>query len=162
VQTDRSGGTLRRSPRAGTAASRYDGSAGWPHLTDRFRWACGPRDGLRSGRSTLSSAIIPVVTGAEFAFYYSLMVTTGADLPDLTDVFQRPAWHAQAACRGVDVSVFVPAFGESTAPAKALCATCPVAEPCRAYALDRTDVQGVWDGTRQGQRSVLRGCAPGR
>ena len=30
------------------------------------------------------------------------------------------------------------------APAKGLCSSCPVAEPCRAYALGRVDVQAVW------------------
>jgi hypothetical protein len=39
---------------------------------------------------------MPAVTGAEFAFHYSLMVATGADLPDFTDVFARPDWHALA------------------------------------------------------------------
>ena len=96
------------------------------------------------------------VTGAEFAFYYSLMVTTADDLPDLTEVFERPAWQAEAACRGVDVNIFFPGVGESTWAAKALCGTCPVAEPCRAYVLGRTDVQGVWGGISTGQRSVLR------
>ena len=71
------------------------------------------------------------MTGAEFAFYYSLMVTTGDDLPDFAEVFERPDWHAQAACRGVDVNIFFPGVGESTWTAKALCGTCRVAEPCR-------------------------------
>jgi WhiB family redox-sensing transcriptional regulator len=101
------------------------------------------------------------VTGAEFAFHYSLMVTTGADLPDLTEVFERPAWQQNAACRGADVSIFFPVLGESTAPAKALCGTCPVAEPCRAYAVDNPGTHGVWGGTSQGQRSVLRNGVSG-
>jgi WhiB family redox-sensing transcriptional regulator len=100
-----------------------------------------------------------LVTAAEFAFYYSLMVTTGDDLPDFTEVFAPPAWHAQAACRGVDVNIFFPGVGGSTWTAKALRGTCPVAEPCRAYAMGDTDVHGVWGGTSKGQRSVLRGGA---
>jgi WhiB family redox-sensing transcriptional regulator len=120
------------------------GAGGQPEGTQIARY--GARDDVR-------------VTGAEFAWWYSLMTTTADDLPDMTDVFARPAWHAQAACRGVGVEVFFPARGESTAPAKALCGTCPVAARCREYAMSRADVHGVWGGTSTGQRSVLRGCS---
>jgi hypothetical protein len=134
-------------------------AGGWPAPTPpagRHRGMPGPRDDLRSGRSPFPSAIMRAMIGAEFAWWYSLMITTAADLPHLTDVLARPAWQAQAACRGVGVEVFFPERGESTAPAKALCATCPVTEPCRQYAIAHTDVYGVWGGTSTQQRSVLR------
>jgi hypothetical protein len=57
-------------------------------------------------------------------------------------VFERSDWQAQAACRGVDVNIFFPGLGESTWAAKALCGTCPVAEPCRAYAMGDTTSTG--------------------
>lgn len=43
-----------------------------------------------------------------------------------------PDWHADAACRGVDPGLFEAARGGSSAPAKRICATCPVRELCAA------------------------------
>lgn len=66
---------------------------------------------------------------------------------------ERPAWQAQAACAGVDLAVFFPERGESTAPAEAICAGCEVRDDCRDYALDGVgDWPGVWGGTSRHQR----------
>jgi WhiB family transcriptional regulator, redox-sensing transcriptional regulator len=46
------------------------------------------------------------------------------------------AWRQQARCRGADPSTFYPVSDEDEAlEAKAICATCPVREPCLEYAL---------------------------
>lgn len=73
-------------------------------------------------------------------------------------VRRRPEWHQRAACRGEDTAQFFVARGESTAPAKALCATCPVQQECRDFALSLplTDCHGVWGGTSQKERKRLR------
>lgn len=58
----------------------------------------------------------------------------------------RPAWQHEAACRNVvDVSFF-PNRGESAEPAKAVCARCPVAGPCKDYALENGIRHGIWGG----------------
>ncbi|MFN7150007.1 MAG: WhiB family transcriptional regulator [Microthrixaceae bacterium] len=44
----------------------------------------------------------------------------------------RPPWAALAACRG-QTDIMFPERGASTAPAKALCAACPVAPECREW-----------------------------
>src|SRR5450759_763067 len=68
----------------------------------------------------------------------------------LAELTRRPAWHARAACRGTDPAKFVLGRGANAntmARARAVCATCPVSEPCLSYALADCDCVGVWSGT---------------
>lgn len=70
----------------------------------------------------------------------------------------RPAWHAQAACRArPDLDWF--AAGDLAATT-AICATCPVAEPCAAAG--RGERHGVWAGKAKGlvTRPVVVGDPP--
>jgi WhiB family redox-sensing transcriptional regulator len=72
---------------------------------------------------------------------------------------KTPAWFAQAACKGM-TDMF---FGEKLdyhlrQKALATCATCPVIEPCREYALKLSQhlrLQGVWGGLTQKQRRII-------
>jgi WhiB family redox-sensing transcriptional regulator len=61
-----------------------------------------------------------------------------------------------AACRGVDTAVFFPPRGESTAPAKRVCAGCPELDPCRRWALGQAFLFGVWGGLTEAERRTLR------
>jgi WhiB family redox-sensing transcriptional regulator len=79
---------------------------------------------------------------------------TAGDLPTLDQLFGRPAWMADAACRGSKVN-FHPERGQDTRAAKAVCATCPVREQCRSYALEVGDKYGVWGGTTAKERRKL-------
>ena len=83
-----------------------------------------------------------------------------ADLLDayeeILEAFRRPAWHREAACRGMGPDTFFPTTGRSAAPAKALCATCPVYAECNATAEADPGVQGVWAGLGQDERRRLR------
>ena len=71
-------------------------------------------------------------------------------------------WHARAACRGVDGTVFYP-VGASGCPdrarseetAKRYCAVCPVVEPCRRHALSLGAAEGVWGGLTEHERAGL-------
>ena len=80
------------------------------------------------------------------------------DLPDPHDGVngRRPSWHAQAACRGAGVDMFITDPGTPTEPAKAVCAGCTVREPCLAYALTDPQLVGVWGGTTDKERRLLR------
>jgi len=51
----------------------------------------------------------------------------------------RPRWQRHAACRGVDVDLFHPRRGESSAQAKLICSTCDVVDACRQWALTELD-----------------------
>jgi WhiB family redox-sensing transcriptional regulator len=70
------------------------------------------------------------------------------------------SWRRAAACLGHDVSVFFPEDGdheESTARAKAVCATCPVQPRCLQHALDYREHNGIWGGTTEAERRrILR------
>lgn len=83
----------------------------------------------------------------------------------LFDLLARPAWHEQAACRGVGAdgtkpNVFFPDRGENHRPAAQLCQTCPVFEECRAHAQGLPERFGIWHGL--GQRARTRGRRTGR
>lgn len=65
-------------------------------------------------------------------------------------------WRAEALCAQTDPSLFFPEAGQSARTARDLCATCPVADECLAYALARPEPHGVWGGLTARQRTMLR------
>jgi WhiB family redox-sensing transcriptional regulator len=73
---------------------------------------------------------------------------------------ERPDWFADAVCRGGDPAVMALFFplrgGGNNRRALAMCADCPVITECRAYALDRPELAGVWGGTTDTDRDRLR------
>jgi WhiB family redox-sensing transcriptional regulator len=75
---------------------------------------------------------------------------------------ERPAWQKRAACRGVGTEVFFPDRYHSAEEAKELCASCPVAAECLAFAMTPTPgaslpgTFGVWGGLSHQQRRLLR------
>ena len=73
------------------------------------------------------------------------------------------AWVKYAACRrpGVDPELFFPVSesgpaARQVAAAKAICARCPVAADCRAWALRAGEPAGIWGGTTPTERQLLR------
>jgi WhiB family transcriptional regulator, redox-sensing transcriptional regulator len=69
------------------------------------------------------------------------------------------SWREFARCRGVDPEVFYPVSDDDEAAdeAKAVCALCPVREPCLEFALSTREKNGVWGGlTERERRRVLR------
>ncbi len=67
-------------------------------------------------------------------------------------------WRSQAACRGLDATVFFPdEEGEASALAKATCASCAVQDNCLSYALSNREKAGVWGGaTERERRRIIR------
>ncbi|GEM_PF-202683 len=73
------------------------------------------------------------------------------------------AWRHEAACRGEDSSLFfAPNYFEKRgekeareAKAKAICARCPVREPCLEYALRIREPHGIWGGLNEFERRQL-------
>ena len=80
-----------------------------------------------------------------------------------TDSYALEVWQARAACRGPHASVFFPPprferKDEKLAreeQAKAICANCPVREPCLAYALRIREPHGIWGGMSEAERRPL-------
>lgn len=72
----------------------------------------------------------------------------------------RPGdWHDQALCAQTDPEIFHPEVGRSALEAKRICAACPVQPECRAYAIGRPELLGVWGGLTARQRRRLRQTA---
>lgn len=66
-------------------------------------------------------------------------------------------WRELAACRGMDVELFMTERGESTLDAKAVCAGCAVREPCLEHALGHpAEKFGVWGGMSERERRQIR------
>ncbi len=69
------------------------------------------------------------------------------------------AWRAKGACRGSDPMIFYPPSDDDAlaAPAKAICAGCPVRQSCLEFALSTREKHGVWGGlTERERRRLLR------
>jgi len=66
-------------------------------------------------------------------------------------------WMSQGKCKDMDPAFFFPSDGVGVKLAQAVCAGCPVQEPCLDYALSHRVQEGVWGGTSECQRKrILR------
>jgi len=90
-----------------------------------------------------------------------LMVPEAPELRSLLDLFERPAWHQQAACRGAGSDLFFPERGDRPGAALAYCEECTVRRECLDSALEMpSSTVGVWGGTTgRGRRGLRRGVA---
>jgi WhiB family redox-sensing transcriptional regulator len=67
------------------------------------------------------------------------------------------SWRQRGACRGLEPDVFYPPTDDEADAAKAVCAECPVREPCLEFALSTREAEGVWGGTTaRERRRILR------
>lgn len=67
-----------------------------------------------------------------------------------------PEWVDRAACAEVGPWLFFPGSGESSDEAKQVCARCDVRAECLKEALADPTTVGVWGGTTERDRRVLR------
>ena len=77
----------------------------------------------------------------------------------LAELVNRPAWHRQAACRGVDPDLFFPERGSRRyVEALAYCQDCPVRQECLASAFEFGErwTMSIWGGTTGRDRKGLR------
>ena len=68
----------------------------------------------------------------------------------------RPAWHDAGLCAQTDPDAFYPDKGQPTAPAKRICAACPVRTLCLDHAITNDERHGIWGGTSPNERRHLR------
>lgn len=68
------------------------------------------------------------------------------------------SWMKQAACRGLDTSMFYFERGHSTdtSPIIAICKSCPVQTECLEYAIENCERFGIWGGLSVRQRRQIR------
>jgi WhiB family redox-sensing transcriptional regulator len=83
-----------------------------------------------------------------------------AEVP-MTALDNRAERWSRAACSTTDPELFFPI--SSSGPgfrqvkrAKAICARCEIRQACLDYAIDVGSVQGVWGGTTEGERRLLK------
>ena len=84
------------------------------------------------------------------------MMLSTEPLPEMSELFRRPAWQDQAACRGTGTERFFPTEGSSLLQARRVCSRCPVADECLEYALAHPSLKGIWAGTSERRRRKLR------
>jgi WhiB family redox-sensing transcriptional regulator len=70
-------------------------------------------------------------------------------------------WRDGAACRDTDPDLFFPVgstglAAEQIRAAKAVCDLCPAKEPCLQFAIENNQDSGVWGGTSEDERRILR------
>lgn len=80
-------------------------------------------------------------------------------LPEVLDV--DDSWRTKASCRQTDPDLFFPVGTtglalDHIASAKAVCHQCPVQAPCLEFALATNQDAGVWGGTSEEDRRILR------
>lgn len=78
-----------------------------------------------------------------------------------TCLVTRGQWRSVAACRSADPDLFFPISesgpaAEQAMKAKAICAACQVRRECLAFALRTGQVHGIWGGTTEDERAVVR------
>ncbi|MBD0418195.1 WhiB family transcriptional regulator [Streptomyces sp. TRM S81-3] len=68
-------------------------------------------------------------------------------------------WQAEAACRGMDSSVFFSPAGERgparrrrEETAREICRSCPVSDPCARFAQASQQYYGTWGGYTETER----------
>ena len=79
----------------------------------------------------------------------------------MTALDNRAEWWSRAACSTTDPELFFPIAPagpaiRQVAQAKAICARCEIRQACLGYALDAGPIQGVWGGTTEHERRLLR------
>lgn len=61
-------------------------------------------------------------------------------------------WRDGALCVQADAEQWFPAKGEPTRPALTICRRCPARVPCLEFALDGSDMYGIWGGLLREER----------
>jgi WhiB family transcriptional regulator, redox-sensing transcriptional regulator len=75
---------------------------------------------------------------------------------DTATIINLP-WRANAACRGLDPSIFFPLTDEEAEQAKSVCDGCPVQGSCLEHALGIREKEGIWGGrTERERRRIIR------
>jgi WhiB family redox-sensing transcriptional regulator len=81
--------------------------------------------------------------------------------PAETLASHRRDWRALGACRDEDPELFFPVTSKGPAArqlvaAKAICAGCGVSRECLRFALENRQDHGVWGGTSEEERKLMR------
>jgi hypothetical protein len=79
---------------------------------------------------------------------------------NVMDMLLGPEWARDAACKDLEPeeadALFFPERGGKGNAGRALCRRCPVAAQCLEFALTEGEAFGIWGGTSERERRVLR------
>lgn len=64
------------------------------------------------------------------------------------------SWEG-AACASLNPEIFFDA-NQNEQMAKNICRSCPIVEKCLDYAMQNTDMMGIWGATNEKERKALR------
>ncbi len=74
----------------------------------------------------------------------------------LHELADQPPWMTRALCPETGPEPFYAEDREGVRTALAVCAGCPVRDDCLDFALDNSEIYGVWGGTSENLRTRLR------
>ena len=83
----------------------------------------------------------------------TILVSLAGPPPD-ADRAER--WRDEALCAQVDPEIFFAEKGGTPAPARRVCAACPVQAECLAYAVADDSLHGIWGGLTERERRKVR------
>jgi WhiB family transcriptional regulator, redox-sensing transcriptional regulator len=87
----------------------------------------------------------------------AVVAASGSPVQRSRAKLQSTNWWEDAACRGLDSTIFYPVSEEEAGAAKAVCAMCEVQRECLDNALENREREGVWGGaTERDRRRILR------
>ncbi|CAN5181331.1 WhiB family transcriptional regulator [soil metagenome] len=77
--------------------------------------------------------------------------------PSPIDLEDLGSWREVSACADSPVDFFpTPEDVKGISEAKAVCATCPVADECLSFALETRQSEGIWGGHTPKERQKVR------
>jgi len=68
----------------------------------------------------------------------------------------REPWQYKAACISADTTIFFSKRGGTRGPALEYCHNCDVRDCCLAEAVVQPELLGIWGGTTQRERRIIR------
>ena len=108
----------------------------------------------RTGRSDLSATSLPLITAPAPVARPTRKTAPGQEPP--------PHWRDFAACVEQDLNLFFPmstagqAAQRQAEAAKQVCQACPVRQSCLEWALEVGPEFGIFGGTTEAERRILR------
>jgi WhiB family redox-sensing transcriptional regulator len=116
---------------------------------------------LRASRTLGEARLLSVLATGAGGFNHRRNDSMALTFQSPPDWSADERWRTQAVCGDIDPDLFFPVgvtgpAVEQIATAKAVCAGCTVRAECLEFAISTNQEYGVWGGTSEEERRVLR------